>query len=325
MIVRMTEQPKLLDRTRQAIRSRHYSPRTEEAYVMWIKRYIFFHGKRHPGSMGAEQVNAFLSNLAVEGNVSAATQGQALAALLFLYRHVLNDPLPWLDDIVRARKPLHIPIVLTPEEVRLLLEKLSGTPRLVALLLYGGGLRLLECLQLRIKDLNFARHEIFVRDTKGKHDRVTILPRAADVELREHLIKAKDLHDRDLAQGFGRVILPHALDRKLPNAAREWPWQWVFPATSRWVDEDAHTERRHHLHESVVQRAMKEAVTASGLPKRATCHTLRHSFATHLLERGQDIRTVQELLGHRDVTTTMIYTHVLRIGAKGVRSPLDVI
>jgi integron integrase len=317
--------PKLLDRTRNAIRSRHYSRRTEEAYVMWIKRYIFFHGKRHPSSMGGEQVNAFLSSLAIDGNVSAATQGQALAALLFLYRHVLDEPLPWIHDIVRARRPLHIPIVLTPEEVRLVLAKLEGTPRLVALLLYGGGLRLLECLQLRIKDLNFARHEIFVRDTKGKRDRVTILPRAADVDLREHLLKVQELHERDLGAGFGRVVLPHALDRKIPHAPAEWPWQWVFPATSRWRDEEANTERRHHLHESVIQRAMKEAVTSAKLPKRATCHTLRHSFATHLLERGQDIRTVQELLGHRDVTTTMIYTHVLRIGAKGVRSPLDVI
>jgi integron integrase len=321
----MSEQPKLLDRVRNAIRTRHYSQRTEEAYVMWIKRYIFFHGKRHPSSMGAEQVNQFISNLAIEGNVSAATQGQALAAILFLYRHVLDEPLPWIEDIVRAKKPMHIPIVLTPEEVRQVLDHLSGVSRLVALLLYGGGLRLLECLQLRVKDLNFARWEIFVRDTKGKRDRVTILPRAADVALREHLLQVKELHDRDLQSGFGRVILPTALERKLPNAAWEWPWQWVFPATSRWVDEKNNTERRHHLHESVVQRAMKEAVTAAGLPKRATCHTLRHSFATHLLERGQDIRTVQELLGHRDVTTTMIYTHVLRIGAKGVRSPLDVI
>jgi len=325
MIMRMADQPKLLDRTRNAIRARHYSVRTEEAYVMWIKRYIFFHGKRHPASMGGEQVNAFLSSLAVDDHVSAATQNQALAALLFLYRHVLNDPLPWLDDIVRARRPLRIPIVLTPEEVRLLLGKLEGVSRLVALLLYGGGLRLLECLQLRVKDLNFARHEIFVRDTKGKRDRVTILPRAADVDLHEHLLKVRQLHDRDLGKGFGRVVLPGALARKLPNAEREWPWQWVFPATSRWVDEETGMERRHHLHESAVQRAMKEAVTAAALPKRATCHTLRHSFATHLLERGQDIRTVQELLGHRDVTTTMIYTHVLRIGAKGVRSPLDVI
>jgi integron integrase len=317
--------PKLLDRVRSAIRSRHYSRRTEEAYVMWIKRYIFFHNKMHPSSMGAEHVNAFISNLAVEGNVSAATQAQALAALLFLYRHVLQDPLPWIHDIVRARKPLHIPIVLTPEEVRLVLDKFEGVPRIVALLLYGGGLRLLEALQLRVKDLNFARNEIFVRDTKGKRDRVTILPRAAHDALREHLAKVKQVHERDLAKGFGRVILPTALDRKLPNAAAEWPWQWVFPARTRWVDEKANTERRHHLHESVLQRAMKEAVTAAGLPKRASCHTFRHSFATHLLERGQDIRTVQELLGHRDVTTTMIYTHVLRIGAKGVRSPLDVI
>jgi len=321
----MPEQPKLLDRVHNAIRTRHYSKRTEEAYAMWIKRYIFFHGKRHPSSMGGEHVNQFISSLAIDGHVSAATQGQALAAILFLYRHVLNEPLPWIEDIVRARKPLHIPIVLTPEEVRQVLDHMQGVPRLVALLLYGGGLRLLECLQLRVKDLNFARYEIFVRDTKGKRDRVTILPRAADVALREHLMKVKELHDRDLGAGFGRIILPTALERKLPNAATEWPWQWVFPATSRWKDEEHNTERRHHLHESAVQRAMKEAVTAAGLPKRASCHTLRHSFATHLLERGQDIRTVQELLGHRDVTTTMIYTHVLRIGAKGVRSPLDVI
>jgi integron integrase len=324
IILRMADQPKLLDRTRNAIRSRHYSTRTEEAYVMWIKRYIFFHGKRHPSSMGAEQVNAFLSHLAIDGHVSAATQGQALAALLFLYRHVLNDPLPWIDEIVRATRPQRVPVVLTPEEVRLVLEKMQGVPRLIALLLYGGGLRLLECLQLRVKDLNFARHEVMVRDPKWKHDRVTILPRAADVELREHLLKVKELHERDLGKGFGQVMLPTALARKLPNAPSEWAWQWVFPATSRYVDEEAGTERRHHLHESVIQRAIKEAVTAAGLPKRATCHTLRHSFATHLLERGQDIRTVQELLGHRDVTTTMIYTHVLRIGAKGVRSPLDV-
>jgi integron integrase len=223
------------------------------------------------------------------------------------------------------RGPLRLPTVLTPDEVRLVLDQMNGTPRLVALLLYGGGLRLLECLQLRVKDLNFARYEILIRDPKGRRDRVTILPRAADTALREHLLNVKTVHDRDLAKGFGAAPLPTALARKFPNAPKEWMWQWVFPARTRWRDEEAGTEYRHHLHETVLQKAIKEAVTLAGLPKRATCHTLRHSFATHLLERGQDIRTVQELLGHRDVTTTMIYTHVLRIGAKGVRSPLDVL
>lgn len=317
------DKPKLLDRTRAALRSRHYSRRTEEAYVGWIKRFIFFHGKRHPASMGGEQVNAFLTYLAVEEHVSASTQGQALSALLFLYRYVLDDPLPWIDDIVRARRPFRVPVVLTAGEVRQVLDCLSGVPRLVALLLYGGGLRLLECLRLRVKDVNFARYEIFVRDPKGRRDRVTVFPRAAEALLRDHLREVKAQHERDLAAGYGTVDLPGALERKLPSASREWAWQWVFPAASRWRNEETGLERRHHVHESVIQKAMKEAVTASGLPKRATCHTLRHSFATHLLERGQDIRTVQELLGHRDVSTTMIYTHVLRLGAKGVRSPLD--
>lgn len=325
MLRRMAGSRRLLPRVYDALRARHYSRRTEEAYVGWIKRFIFFHGKRHPSSMGGEEVNAFLTSLAVDDHVSAATQNQALCALLFLYREVLRDPLPWMDDIIRARRPFRVPVVLTPEEVKHLLDHLSGTARLIAVLLYGSGLRLLECLQLRVKDVNFARHEIFVRDTKGKRDRVTTLPRSVEDSLREHLAKGRALHERDLAAGAGYVSTPTALARKLPSAPREWPWQWVFPAARRWRDEETGKEYRHHLHETVMQRAIRNAVIAAGFDKRITCHTLRHSFATHLLERGQDIRTVQELLGHRDVATTMIYTHVLRLGAKGVRSPADVL
>lgn len=318
----MSEQQRLLPRVHAALRARHYSRRTEEAYVGWIKRFIFFHGKRHPASMGGEEVNAFLTSLAVEGHVSASTQGQALSALLFLYREVLEDPLPWMDDLIRAGRPFRVPIVLTPEEVRQLLDRMTGVPRLVALMMYGGGLRLLECLRLRIKDVNFARHELTIRDPKGRRDRITILARAADTPLREHLDRVRELHQRDLARGYGGVEVPTALDRKFPNAPREWLWQWVFPSSRKWCDA-AGVKYRHHLHESVIQRAVRDAAIAAGFEKRVTSHTLRHSFATHLLERGQDIRTVQELLGHRDVSTTMIYTHVLRLGAKGVRSPAD--
>jgi integron integrase len=318
----MTDQPRLFPTIHATLRARHYSRRTEEAYVGWIKRFILFHNKRHPASMGGDEVNAFLTSLAVDGNVSASTQGQALSALLFLYRYVLNDPLPWLNDVVRAARPLYVPAVMTPEEVRALLNKMTGTPKLVALLLYGGGLRLLECLQLRVKDVHFGRSELYVRDTKGRRDRVTTLPERVQPSLKDHLDGVRELHKRDLARGFGRVPLPTALERKLPSAATDWEWQWVFPASAHYCD-DQGIERRHHLHESVMQRAIKKASDEAQLGKRVTCHTLRHSFATHLLERGQDIRTVQELLGHRDVSTTMIYTHVLRIGAKGVRSPLD--
>jgi integron integrase len=319
----MADEPKLLDRMRAAVRARHYSRRTEESYVGWVKRFILFHGKRHPSVMGADEVNKFLTSLAVDGKVAAATQNQALSALLFLYRHVLNEPLPWIDGIVRARRPQRVPVVLTPDEVRALIEQMDGVAKLVALLLYGGGLRLLEGLRLRVKDLNFARGELFIRDPKGKRDRITILPQAAIAPLRDHLEYVKSVHAKDLAAGFGSVALPTALARKFPAAPREWIWQWVFPATSRWRHEPTGFERRHHLHESVIQKAVHKAAQAASLGKRVTCHTLRHSFATHLLERGQDIRTVQELLGHRDVKTTMIYTHVLRLGAKGVRSPLD--
>ena len=317
------DRPKLLDQVRVAIRTRHYSRRTEEMYVHWIRRFILFHGKKHPSLMGADEVNGFLSNLAVEGKVSASTQNQALCALLFLYREVLHDPLPWLEDIVRASRPERIPVVLTPEEVRATLAELEGVSSLVVQLLYGSGLRLLECLRLRVKDLDFARREILVRDPKGGRDRRTTLPQAVEIALRAHLEKVRRIHDVDVRCGFGSVVLPTALARKFPKADRDWLWQWVFPARTRYVEEETGIERRHHLHETAVQRAVHDASRKAGIGKRVTCHTFRHSFATHLLERGHDIRTVQELLGHRDVATTMIYTHVLRQGASGVRSPLD--
>ena len=319
----MSQEPKLLDRLREAIRTRHYSQRTEEAYLMWAKRFILFHNKRHPSSMGAEEVNAFLSALALHDRVSASTQNQALNALLFLYRHVLQDPLPWLQDVVRARRPMHLPVVLTPDEVRAVIEHMSGVPHIVAQLLYGSGLRLMEAMTLRVKDVDFTRRQLTVRDTKGKRDRSTMLAESAMTALRRHLEDVRELHNEDLHDGFGAVAMPDSLARKLPYASKDWAWQWIFPATSRYTERETGVERRHHLHETVVQRAVRQATLASGIPKRVTCHTFRHSFATHLLERGHDIRTIQELLGHRDVATTMIYTHVLRLGARGVRSPLD--
>jgi integron integrase len=319
----MANEPKLLDRMGIALRARHYSRRTEESYVMWARRFILFHNKRHPSSMGGEEVNAFLSHLATDRQVAAATQNQALCAILFLYKVVLDERLPWLGDLIRATRPARLPTVLTPDEVRLLLGHLSGVSHLICSLLYGGGLRLLEALRLRVKDVDFARRQLFIRDPKGRRDRVTMLPQSVIEPLRSQLEHARRIHEKDLADGYGAVWLPNALERKLPSAPKEWPWQWVFPASSRYRLEEGDTERRHHLHETVVQRAIREGVIASALPKRATSHTFRHSFATHLLERGHDIRTVQELLGHRDVATTMIYTHVLQLGPSGVRSPLD--
>lgn len=321
----MSQEPKLLDRLRDAIRTRHYSERTEEAYVMWAKRFILFHNKRHPSSMGAQEVNDFLSALALHDHVSASTQNQALNALIFLYRHVLQDPLPWLQDVVRARRPIHLPVVLTTDEVRSVIDHMNGVPRIVAQLLYGSGLRLMEAMTLRVKDIDFTRKQLTIRDTKGKRDRSTMLADSSIVSLRHHLEEAREVHNDDLRAGFGAVAMPNALARKIPHASKEWTWQWVFPATSRYTERETGIERRHHLHETVVQRAVRIATLESGIPKRVTCHTFRHSFATHLLERGHDIRTIQELLGHRDVATTMIYTHVLRLGARGVRSPLDTV
>jgi integron integrase len=321
----MPEPPRLLDRVRAAVRTRHYSRRTEEAYVGWSKRFILFHRKRHPAAMGADEVNAFLSHLAVEGNVSASTQAQALSALVFLYRHVLDDPLPWIDDIVRARRSRKLPVVLAREEVRSLLAAMKGTPRLVAAILYGGGLRLLEALRLRIKDVDFAARLLVVREGKGAKDRRTMLPDSLQQPLHAQIEWVRRIHRKDLAAGRGEVWLPDALERKYANAAREFAWQYLFPASRLAVDPRSGIERRHHLDESAVQRAVKEAVREVGIHKHAGCHSLRHSFATHLLEDGYDIRTIQELLGHADVKTTMIYTHVLqRAGGRGVRSPLDV-
>ena len=314
---------KLLDQVRDAIRVRHYSLRTEEAYVNWIRRFILFHGKRHPNEMGGAEIEAFLTHLAVEGHVAASTQNQALSALLFLYREVLHRELDAAINAVRARESQHLPEVLTKDEVRQVLAQLSGIYQLQAKLLYGSGLRLLECLRLRVKDLDFERRALIVRDTKGDEDRVTMLPDALIEPLREQLQRAKRLHEQDLARGYGAVYLPDALDRKYPNAAREWIWQYVFPSEQLSVDPRSGETRRHHLDESGLQRAVRQAAQRAGLDKRVTCHTFRHSFATHLLENHYDIRTVQELLGHKDVRTTMIYTHVLQRGGLAVRSPLD--
>ena len=315
--------PRLLERVRQAIRIRHYSPKTEKAYTNWIRRFVIFHGKRHPDDLGATEVSAFLSYLALTRKVSASTQNQALSALIFLYREVLERDLPWLDDIVRAKRPVRVPLVLTVDEVSALLEHLHGVHWLVASLLYGSGLRLMEAMRLRSQDLDTERGEITVQMGKGQKSRLTMLPIALREPLTAHLDRVRQQHHGDLRQGRGFVVLPGALARKYPGASREWCWQWVFPATRTYLDRETKERRRHHLHESAVQRAVKDAARNAGLVKRATCHTLRHSFATHLLEAGYDIRTIQELLGHSDVSTTMIYTHVLNTGGRGVRSPLD--
>ena len=320
-----TGKPRLLDEVRQAIRLRHYSPRTEEAYVGWIRRFILFNRKRHPAEMGEVAMNAFLSDLASARHVRASTQVQALCALVFLYREVLGQKTEWIEVSVRPQRPARLPVVLTREEVRLLLRKMSGVPQLASALLYGAGLRLFECLELRVKDVDFGCGEIRVREGKGRQDRVTMLPVALTEQLSEHLRTIRVQHRCDLDQGAGAVTLPDALVRKYPNACREWGWQWVFPASSCHFDREAQIRRRHHLHESVIQKAMKDALRRAGISKSATPHSMRHSFAAHLLESGYDIRTVQELLGHHDVRTTMIYTHVLNRGARGVRSPFDIL
>jgi integron integrase len=319
----MQKEPRLLDRVRAAIRTKGYSIRTEQAYVDWIRRFILFHNKRHPDAMGKSEVEAFLTHLAVNRDVAPSTQNQALSALLFLYRMVLGRDLPWLDDVTRAKKPSRLPVVLTADEAGRLLKRLSGEKWLMASLLYGSGLRLLECLRLRVHDVEFDRRQIMVRNGKGGKDRVTVLPGPVVETLRRQIDRVRIIHEEDLSEGFGEVYLPFALERKYPNAARAFGWQYIFPAEKRSIDPRSGKMRRHHLGETVLQRAVKQAVRDAGVDKPASCHSLRHSFATHLLERGQDIRTVQELLGHKDIRTTQIYTHVMGRGALGVMSPLE--
>jgi integron integrase len=314
---------KLLDQVRDAIRLKHYSYRTEETYVHWIRRFILFHDKRHPKEMGGPEIEQFLTHLAVEEKVVASTQNQALSALLFLYRYVLQHELDLQLNVVRAKPSRYLPTVLTPDEVRSVIQNLSGVYQLLIQLLYGSGLRLREGLQLRVKDLDFSQRQILVRDAKGRESRVTMLPNALVQPLQDHLLTVKRHYQRDLARGYGSVVLPYALARKYTTAERDWVWQFVFPSDRPSVDPRDGIVRRFHLHESGLQKALKQAVRAAGIEKRVSCHTFRHSFATHLLQNGYDIRTVQELLGHKDVKTTMIYTHVLNRGGRAVRSPLD--
>jgi integron integrase len=337
------QQPKLLDRPREALRSRHYSRHTEQSYCQWaclprrepsrrrqVKRFIFFHHVRHPAEMAEPEINAFLTHLAVKEKVSASTQNQALSALLFLYRHVIGREVGDLGEVIRARKPTRLPVVMTREEVESVLANLTGDKWLMASIMYGAGLRLMECLRLRVQDIDFSRNEILVRDGKGAKDRITMLPVSLKAPLQEHLKKVKAIHEKDLAEGWGRVQLPDAVDRKYPNAPKDWRWQWVFPQENRWKNAKTGEQGRHHVHEMILQRAVGQAAREARIVKHAGCHTFRHSGVypawcgtTHLLEGGYDIRTVQELLGHSDVKTTMIYTHVLNRGPAGVRSPVD--
>jgi integron integrase len=316
-------QPRLLESLRHTIRRRHYSIRTEDAYVDWVRRFILFHGKQHPRDLGPEEITAFLTHLAVRRLVAPSTQNQAKSALLFLYREVLQLQLPWLDEVTAAKTHRRLPVVLTPSEVRALLNELSGTMGLLASLLYGTGMRVLEGLRLRVKDLSFERREIVVRDGKGGKDRVTVLPENLILPLQRQLAHAQALHDQDLKAGFGEVWLPNALSVKNRSAARSWGWQWVFPSAARSTDPRTGVIRRHHLNEATLQKAMSVAGRRAAIDKQCSPHILRHAFATHMLQAGYDIRTVQELLGHRDVTTTMIYTHVMNRGGRGVRSPFD--
>jgi integron integrase len=319
----LASSPKLLDRVRWRLRAKHYSIRTEQAYSEWIRRFILFHRKRHPDEMGETEISVFLSHLAIEKNVSASTQNQAFAALLFLYQEVLDRKLDFIDDVQRVKRPAKLPVVFTREEACAVLAQLHGEHELMAELLYGSGLRLMECLRLRIKDIDFGYGHITVRDGKGLRQRVTVLPERLREPLRLHLLHVRALHQRDLAAKRGRVYLPFALERKYPNANSSWPWQYVFPAAKLSTDPRSGELRRHHALEKNLQNAVKQAIHRAGINKAASCHTFRHSFATHLLENGHDIRTVQELLGHRDVATTMMYTHVMNKPGIGVRSPLD--
>jgi integron integrase len=319
----MTLKPTLLDQVRSILRLKHYSIRTEEAYVYWIKAFILFHNKRHPSSMAKPEISSFLSYLASEKKVTASTQNQAASAILFLYREVLSQSVDWIDDVERAKRPTKLPVVFTRQEVQSIMVRLDGSKWLMANLLYGSGLRLMECIRLRVKDIDFGYNQIIVRDGKGNKDRVTVLPSKIKEPLERHLLKVKTLHQEDLRNGKGQVYLPYALANKYSNADKEWCWQWVFPSTKFSHDPRSNQLRRHHIAETVLQRAVKAAIKSAGINKPGSCHSFRHSFATHLLEQGYDIRTVQELLGHQDVRTTMIYTHVMNRGGKGVRSPLD--
>lgn len=319
----MNDQPKLLDRLSHELRARHYSDRTEKAYRLWVRRFIVYHAMKHPAQMGEPEINDFVSHLAVGEHVSASTQTQALSAILFLYRYVLRRDLQKMPGLVRARASQHLPVVMTRAEVRAVLAELSDEHWLMASLMYGAGLRLSECLRLRVQDIDFGANEILVRDGKGAKDRVTMLPTSLKGPLTAQLRRAREVHELDLAAGWGRVMLPDALSRKYPNAATDWRWQWVFPQERRWRDPKTGRQGRHHVHQTILQRAVKVAVAQAGVQKNVGCHTFRHSFATQLLESGYDICTIQELLGHKDVRTTMVYTHVLNKGGRGVRSPLD--
>jgi integron integrase len=319
----LNDRPRLLDRLRDAIRRLHYSRRTEEAYIHWTKRFIYFNAKRHPAGLGEREVTAFLNHLATDRNVAASTQNQALSAILFLYKEVLGAELDWLDGLVRAKRTGRVPVVLTREETERLLHALEGTHWLMGSLLYGTGMRLMECLRLRVKDVDFGYRQVLIRDGKGEKDRITMLPERLIEPLRQQFERARQVHNQDLREGYGEVHLPYALARKYPRAGFQWGWQYVFPSKNRSADPEDGVIRRHHLDESVLQRAIHRATRIAGIHKPVHCHTLRHSFATHLLQDGYDIRTVQELLGHSDVSTTMIYTHVLNRGGRAVRSPLD--
>ena len=317
------DKPKLLEQVRDVIRRKQYSIRTEQAYVDWIKRFILYHDKRHPREMAEGEVTQFLTHLARDRDVAASTQNQALSALLFLYRDVLKQDIGWLENVERARRPTKMPVVLSHAELKRVFAHMHGVTKLMAGLLYGSGLRLMECVRLRVKDIDFELAQITVRDAKGGKDRVTMLPLNLAQPLRRHLVRIRAQHEQDLEDGFGHVYLPFALSRKYPNAAKQWGWQYVFSSSRLSTDPRSGKTRRHHMAEGILQSALKRAVDAAGIVKRANCHSLRHSFATHLLSRGYDIRTVQELLGHKDVSTTMIYTHVLNRPGVGVKSPLD--
>jgi integron integrase len=317
------DKPKLLDQVRNALRTKHYSMKTEKAYVHWIRRYVLFHNKRHPKDMGEKEINEFLTHLAVKEKVSASTQNQALCAIIFLYKHVLNKEIGKLEELVWAKKSKRTPVVFAREEAKAVLDNLTDTNWIMAKLLYGAGLRLTECLQLRVKDIDFRYKQIVVRDAKGDKDRVTMLPEKTIEPLKKHLEKVKQQHEQDIKKGFGMVYLPDALERKYRNANKEWSWQYVFPATQISTDPRTKVRRRHHIYETVLQKAVKVAIQKAGITKQASCHTFRHSFATHLLENGYDIRTIQELMGHKNLEMTMIYTHVMNKGARGVKSPAD--